>query len=136
MRFSCNNFNLHDLKDIWSVFLFCNQNTLSYTKNKNKKSLKFINNFIVLKPQDGYFPSTNEMHCSAVNQPITSIHVYKYMVKLEKVTPKAIISQFHNTPDPRIIAADSGLPLKIDLKLLKKLCDGSCKNGLLYFSIN
>ena len=83
--------------------------------------------------KSNYFPSTNQMHCSAVNQPIESVHVHKYWLKLEDVANKAIISQFHNTPDPRIVATESGFPIKVDYETLKELCNGDCKSGLLCY---
>ena len=69
------------------------------------------------------------MYCSAVNKPIESVHVHKYWLKLEDVAQKAIISQFHNSPDPRIIATESGFPIKVNYETLNNLCNGVCKKN-------
>ena len=55
-------------------------------------------------------------------------------MKLDKVVSKSIVTQFHNSPDPRIVKAEGfDVPVKITYAGLKQLCAGKCKAGLLGF---
>ena len=56
-------------------------------------------------------------------------------MKLDEVVSKSIVTQFHNSPDPRIITAEGfDFPVKVNLARLKQLCAGKCKGGLLDFN--
>ena len=91
-------------------------------------------NILTVVNTKSFVPSVNQMFCKPTNYPINAVHVYKYHMKLGNVVSKSIVTQFHNSPDPRIIKAEGfDVPVKVDFGRLKKLCAGKCKGGLLVF---
>ena len=104
---------------LWALLFCCSI--------KNQQLITVVNT-------KGFVPSVNQVFCEPVRYPINAVHVYKYYMKLDEVVSKSIVTQFHNSPDPRIITAEGfDFPVKVNLARLKQLCAGKCKGGLLDF---